>query len=192
MTIICGVDEAGRGPLAGPVVAAAVIFDSNPNIAGLKDSKQMSPASRLLMASQIMAQARCFAITGISCRLIDKINILQASLLAMRRAVERLPVEPELIIVDGNRLIPGLDCRQRAVVRGDQLVPQIAAASVLAKVARDALMITMAEEYPDYGFERHKGYCTKDHLEALRLHGPCSIHRRSFAPVAQANIWEKS
>lgn len=187
--MICGVDEAGRGPLAGPVVAAAVIFDSGLTIAGLKDSKQMSPANRLLMASQIMAQARCFGIAGVSCRLIDKINILQASLLAMRRAIERLPVEPELILVDGNRLIPGLDCRQRALVRGDQLVPQIAAASVLAKVARDAHMITIAEEYPDYGFERHKGYCTKDHLRALSLLGPCSIHRHSFAPVAQLKIW---
>lgn len=192
MNLICGVDEAGRGPLAGPVIAAAVITDPGFVIDGLRDSKQLSPSARLLIVSEIMAKAKGYAIAAVSCRIIDKINILQASLLAMRTAIEKLPIEPEIILVDGNRLVPGIDRPQQAIVHGDRLIPQIAAASVLAKVARDAHMIAIADMYPEYGFERHKGYCTQAHLAALNRFGPCPIHRRSFAPVAQLFIREQA
>jgi len=187
--IICGVDEAGRGPLAGPVVAAAVVFDSGTNIKGLADSKLLTPAQRYRVFSEIIDKAAGYSIAGVSCSVIDKINILQASLLAMRKAVEKLPVHPDKIYVDGKFTIPGVCINQAAVVDGDKLIVQVSAASILAKVARDAYMTGLANIYPGYGFERHKGYGTKKHIEILNKIGPCPIHRRSFRPVSQMTIW---
>jgi len=187
--IICGVDEAGRGPLAGPVVAAAVVFDSDIKIKGLADSKLLTPAQRYRVFSEIIDKAAGYAVAGVSCSVIDKINILQASLLAMRKAVERLPVRPGKILVDGKFKIPGIDIIQEAVIGGDKLIAQISAASILAKVTRDVYMIELADIYPGYGFERHKGYGTKKHIEMLYELGPCPIHRRSFKPVSQMAFW---
>jgi ribonuclease HII len=188
-SIICGVDEAGRGPLAGPVVAAAVILDSSRPIKGLKDSKLLSPVQRAKLYSEIIYNAADYAIAGVHCDMIDKINILQASLLAMRKAVQRLGITPDKIYVDGNFIIPELDLPQEAVIGGDRLIESVSAASILAKVARDTYMIRMAAKYPGYGFERHKGYGTREHQQALAELGPCPIHRRTFNPVAQYTIW---
>lgn len=181
--LTAGVDEAGRGPLAGPVVAAAVILDERQPIAGLNDSKKLSPARREALFEQIYARALCFAIAEASVEEIDRLNILQATLLAMQRAVAGLRLRPGLVLVDGNRL-PVLNCAAEAIVGGDALVPSISAASILAKVYRDRWCVQVDAQYPQYGFAGHKGYGTAAHMDALRAHGACPLHRRSFAPVA--------
>ncbi|MDF1480482.1 ribonuclease HII [Extensimonas sp. H3M7-6] len=182
--LVAGVDEAGRGPLAGPVVAAAVILDELHPIAGLADSKKLSPKRRLALYDEIRAKALCCSIAEASVEEIDRLNILQATLLAMARAVQGLRLKPRLTLVDGNRL-PAFDMPAQAIVAGDALVPAISAASILAKVQRDQWCAQIDMDYPQYGFAAHKGYGTAAHLAALRAHGPCEHHRRSFAPVAQ-------
>jgi ribonuclease HII len=182
MRLVCGVDEAGRGPLAGPVFAAAVILSPGRSIAGIGDSKTLAPERRESLAQQIRTRAVAWAVASASVEEIDAINILQASLLAMRRAVEMLQVVPESVLVDGLHC-PPLSVPARAVVRGDATVKSIGAASILAKVARDEAMQELHRVHPQYGFDRHKGYSTPEHLEALRAHGACVVHRRSFAPV---------
>jgi len=179
---ICGVDEAGRGPLAGPVYAAAVILDPARRIRGLDDSKQLAPAVRLELAARIRSRALAWAVASASVEEIDALNILQAALLAMRRAVTALAVVPELALVDGLHC-PQLPIEVRAIVDGDAKVKAISAASILAKTERDAEMVRLAERYPQYGFERHKGYPTPEHLELLQRFGPCEVYRRNFAPV---------
>jgi len=180
--IVCGVDEAGRGPLAGPVYAAAVILDPKRPIRGLKDSKLLSERRREVLAKEIFGNARACAVALATVEEIDCLNILQATLLAMQRAVAGLGVLPDVAWIDGNRC-PQLACRARAIVQGDRLHAVISAASILAKTARDAEMRALHLRYPQYGFDRHKGYPTADHLERLGRLGPCEIHRRSFAPV---------
>ncbi len=181
--LVAGVDEAGRGPLAGPVIAAAVILDSSRPIVGLADSKKLSATRREQLAIEIRAKALAWALGRAEVAEIDRVNILQATLLAMQRAVTALDIAPGQALVDGNRC-PPLACPCRAIVKGDATVPAISAASILAKVARDAELRQLHERYPDYGFARHKGYPTAVHLEALRRLGPCPEHRRSYAPVA--------
>lgn len=176
---ICGIDEAGRGPLAGPVCAAAVILPERLDIPGLNDSKKLTDKKRRELFPIIKEQAIAFGLGWASQEEIDEINILQATFLAMSRAVEQLKIRPDLALVDGNRA-PALDLPVETVVQGDSLSASIAAASVLAKVSRDDVMLRMAEEYPGYGFEVHKGYGTKAHYEALRKFGPSPIHRRTF------------
>ncbi|MDB5731007.1 MAG: ribonuclease [Variovorax sp.] len=183
--LVAGVDEAGRGPLAGPVVAAAVILDELRPIKGLADSKTLSALQRERLHEQILANALCCSVAQASVDEIDAMNILQATMLAMRRAVEGLRLKPVKVLVDGNRL-PTLDVLAEAIVRGDALVQTISAASILAKVHRDRLCQTLHAEFPHYGFAGHKGYGTPGHLEALWRHGACVHHRRSFAPVAAA------
>jgi ribonuclease HII len=183
--LMAGVDEAGRGPLAGPVVAAAVILDDLNPIRGLNDSKKLSAKRREALFDEIRARALCFAIAEASVQEIDQINILQATLLAMKRAVEALRLPPKLVLVDGNRL-PTLSIRAEAIVQGDALVPAISAASILAKVHRDRLCQAMHQRYPVYGFDQHKGYGTAQHLAALQAHGPANCHRLTFAPVARS------
>jgi ribonuclease HII len=183
--LVAGVDEAGRGPLAGPVVAAAVILDDLNPIRGLNDSKKLTAKRREALFDEIRARALCFAISEASVQEIDHINILQATLLAMKRAVEALRLPPKLVLVDGNRL-PTLSIRAEAIVQGDALVPAISAASILAKVHRDRLCQAMHQDYPLYGFDQHKGYGTAQHLAALRAHGPADCHRMTFAPVARS------
>ena len=180
--LVCGVDEAGRGPLAGPVFAACVILHGGDPIEGLADSKVLSHERREQLAVQIRARAVAWAVASASVEEIDRINILRASLLAMRRAVEQLTMEPDEVLVDGLHC-PDVRFRVRAIVGGDAFVAEISAASILAKTARDELMVEMHALYPDYGFARHKGYPTRQHLEALQRCGVCPIHRRSFAPV---------
>ncbi len=180
--LICGVDEAGRGPLAGPVYAAAVILDPAAIIDGLADSKMLKPETRERLAVEIRTHATAWAIGTASVDEIDRINILQASLLAMRRAVEALHVPPDEVLVDGDR-VPTLTVAARAIVRGDATVAEISAASILAKTARDAEMVALHQLYPQYRFDRHKGYSTPAHLAALQMHGACPVHRRTFAPV---------
>jgi ribonuclease HII len=182
--IICGVDEAGRGPLAGPVFAAAVILDPSRPIDGLRDSKKLTEARRDLLAPQIKAQALAWAIAEASEAEIDKLNILHASMLAMRRAIEALKVVPTLALVDGNRC-PVVKVQTIAVVGGDDKVEAISAASILAKTARDAALVALHAQYPQYCFDQHKGYGTALHLERLREHGASPVHRRSFAPVRE-------
>ena len=182
--LVAGVDEAGRGPLAGPVVAAAVILDDQRPIAGLADSKKLSPARREALFDEIRAHALCFSIAEASVEEIDRLNILQATLLAMRRAVQGLRLKPVIVLVDGNRL-PVLDVPAEAIVKGDARVQAISAASILAKVHRDRWCAQLHERYPQYGFAGHKGYGTAAHMAALRAHGACPEHRRTFAPVAQ-------
>ena len=179
---VAGVDEAGRGPLAGPVYAACVILDPERPIPGLADSKVLSPKRRESLAQQIRARALAWSIEPAEVEEIDRINILHATMAAMARAVERLSVTPDEVLVDGNRL-PPLRLPARAIVRGDALEPAISAASILAKTARDAHMLRLHEMWPDYGFDRHKGYPTAQHLAALARLGPTPQHRRSFAPV---------
>jgi ribonuclease HII len=179
---VCGIDEAGRGPLAGPVVAAAVILDCARPVDGLRDSKVLSPGRRDELALRIREQAVAFAVAEASVEEIDTLNILQATLLAMRRAVEALQVAAEYALVDGNQM-PRLAIPGRAIVAGDALEPAISAASILAKTARDAMMRAFDGQHPGYGFAQHMGYGTPDHLECLRRLGPCPLHRRSFAPV---------
>ena len=183
--LICGVDEAGRGPIAGPVFAAAVLLDPQRPIVGLKDSKLLPAARREALARAIRRQAQAWAVASATVEEIDQLNILQATLLAMRRAVEQLAIVPDEAWIDGNRC-PVLACATRAVVGGDRTVAQISAASILAKTARDAEMLRLHAQYPDYGLDRHKGYPTREHLARLTQHGACSIHRRSFAPVRRA------
>ncbi|HNZ91790.1 MAG: ribonuclease HII [Giesbergeria sp.] len=182
--LVAGVDEAGRGPLAGPVVAAAVILDDLHPIAGLADSKKLSATRREALFDEIRAKALCCSIAEASVEEIDRLNILQATLLAMRRAVLGLRLKPKMVLVDGNRL-PTLDMPAEAIVKGDALVPAISAASILAKVHRDRWCVQVDEQYPQYGFAGHKGYGTALHMAALREHGACIHHRRSFAPVAR-------
>lgn len=184
--LIAGVDEAGRGPLAGPVVAAAVILDDRRPIVGLADSKRLSAARREKLYDEILAHALCCSVAEASVEEIDRLNILQATMLAMRRAVQGLRLKPAKALVDGNRL-PRLEVLAEAVVRGDATVPAISAASILAKVHRDRWCQALDARFPQYGFAAHKGYGTAEHLQALREHGPCPEHRRSFAPVAE--VW---
>ena len=179
---IAGVDEAGRGALAGAVFAGAVILDQHNPIAGLDDSKKLSPRRRASLEKMIKIRALSWSVAMADGAEIDRLNILQASLLAMKRAVEGLSVTPQLALIDGNQL-PALDCPANAVVGGDAIHDEISAASILAKQARDRVMIALAEVFPQYGFERHKGYPTKAHLLALQTHGVSTQHRRSFAPV---------
>ena len=179
---VCGVDEAGRGPLAGPVYAAAVVLDARRPIDGLNDSKLLSAAQRERLAGEIRAHALGWAVASASVSEIDTLNILQATFLAMRRAVDALGIAPALARVDGNQA-PRLGCAVETLVGGDALDPSISAASILAKTERDAAMRALHERWPKYGFERHKGYATAEHLLLLREHGPCDEHRRSFAPV---------
>jgi ribonuclease HII len=183
----CGVDEAGRGPLAGPVVAAAVILDPSRPIAGLADSKVLSAERREALAILIRERSLACAVAEASVEEIDHLNILQATLLAMRRAVDALGVQPEYALIDGNQM-PRLSIPGRAVVAGDASEPCISAASILAKTARDALLVEFDRMYPLYGFAQHKGYATPEHLAALDRYGPCPIHRRSFGPVAQGRL----
>lgn len=180
--VIAGVDEAGRGPLAGPVVAAAVILHPDRPIVGLADSKQLSPRRREELAAEIQAQALAWAVARAEVAEIDALNILRATLLAMQRAVRDLAPAPGQALVDGNRC-PELTCPARAVIGGDATEPAISAASILAKVFRDREMLGLHARYPQYGFDRHKGYPTSAHLQALRAFGPSPEHRRSFAPV---------
>ena len=180
--LVAGVDEAGRGPLAGPVVAAAVILDERQPIRGLADSKTLSAKRREALFDEIRAKALCCAIASASVEEIDCLNILQASLLAMQRAVTALRLLPHRVVVDGQHA-PRLPMPVAAIVRGDAKVAAIAAASILAKVQRDRLCLDLHERFPDYGFAAHKGYPTAAHLQALRRFGPCSEHRRSYAPV---------
>lgn len=182
--LMAGVDEAGRGPLAGPVVAAAVILDDLNPIKGLADSKKLTALRREKLYDEIRAKALCCSIALATVEEIDSLNILQATMLAMKRAVEGLRLKPMKVLVDGNRL-PTLDILAEAIVKGDSLVPAISAASILAKVYRDRWCAEFHLEYPQYGFAGHKGYGTAMHLAALREHGACPQHRRSFAPVAE-------
>lgn len=183
--LVAGVDEAGRGPLAGPVVAAAVILDDLKPIKGLADSKVLTAKARDRLYDEIRAKALCCSIAEASVEEIDQINILQATMLAMRRAVEGLRLKPVKVLVDGNRL-PVLKVTAEAIVKGDATVAAISAASILAKVHRDRLCLQLHELHPQYGFAEHKGYSTPEHLAALRAHGACAVHRRSFAPVREA------
>lgn len=180
--VIAGVDEAGRGPLAGPVVAAAVILFRDDDVTGLKDSKLLSAARREALAADIRTRAVAWALGAAEVEEIDRVNILEASMRAMSRAVAALAVRPQRVLVDGNRT-PRLACEAQAVVGGDRCIASVSAASILAKVARDRLMADFDRLYPEYGFARHKGYPTAAHRQALARFGPCPIHRRSFAPV---------
>ncbi|WP_348753104.1 ribonuclease HII [uncultured Aquincola sp.] len=182
--LVAGVDEAGRGPLAGPVVAAAVILDELRPIKGLADSKVLSARRREELYEEIRARALCCSVGEASVEEIDTLNILQATMLAMRRAVEGLRLLPGKVLVDGNRL-PVLRVHAEAIIGGDAKVQAISAASIIAKVTRDRGCQALHERFPLYGFDEHKGYGTRDHLEALRTHGACEAHRRSFAPVRQ-------
>jgi len=185
--LVCGVDEAGRGPLAGPVFAACVILDPSRPIRGLADSKQLEPERREELALRIRERALAFAVASASVEEIDCMNILQATLTAMRRAVEALTLAPTQVVIDGNRC-PVLQFPTHAVIGGDAKVRVISAASILAKTARDALMLELHAVRPEYGFDRHKGYSTPEHLAALRLHGASQFHRRSFAPVREVML----
>ncbi len=188
---LCGVDEAGRGPLAGPVVAAAVIFIKDCPVAKLvRDSKKLSENKREELYPLIKEQALAWSIAEASVEEIDELNILQATFLAMKRAVCSLIVQPDFVLVDGNRL-PRWEYRSEPIIGGDDIIPEISAASILAKTYRDHLMKEYAGQYPEYGFEHHMGYGTKEHLEALIKYGPCSIHRRSFKPVKQLGVLPK-
>jgi ribonuclease HII len=182
--LIAGIDEAGRGPLAGPVVAAAVILDPARPILGLADSKVLSPKNREILFQQIRQNALAWSVARATVAEIDHLNILHASLLAMQRAVAGLKILPELALVDGH-ICPSFPCLARPIIRGDATEPSISAASIVAKVLRDRLMTMLDKKYPSYGFAQHKGYPTPQHLKALRQHGPSRIHRRSFAPVTE-------
>ena len=184
-TLTCGVDEAGRGPLAGPVVAAAVILPPNTPLSGLNDSKKLSPSRRERLATEIRATALAWAVAEASASEIDEWNILRATLRAMARAVAALPVMPDEVLVDGNQA-PALEVPVRTIIGGDALEPAIMAASILAKTHRDARLVALEARHPGYGFARHKGYGTAAHLAALARLGPCPEHRRSFAPVRAA------
>ncbi len=184
--LVAGVDEVGRGPIAGPVVAAAVILPTDCSIVGIKDSKQLSASKRDSLYSAITSEALAWSVGRAEVEEIDTINILQAALLAMKRAIDSLSTEPDLVLVDGNRC-PDTQYQCQAIIKGDALVTAIGAASIVAKVTRDREMILLHDEFPQYGFDQHKGYGTKAHLTALRQFGPISCHRRSFAPVKNHN-----
>lgn len=183
-----GIDEAGRGPLAGPVVAAIVVLSANQSIQGVRDSKLLSPKRRTELAAEIKTRASAWSVARADVAEIDELNILQATMLAMRRAVEQLAILPDELHVDGNRApeLPGYQGRTTTLVGGDRLCPAISAASILAKVTRDAQMVELDRRFPEYGFARHKGYPTAQHRDALLRHGPCAAHRRSYAPVRRA------
>lgn len=181
--LAAGIDEAGRGPLAGPLVVAAVILDPARRINGIADSKQLTEAEREKLYVRIVERAAAWSVVVIEVEEIDRINIFQATMHGMRRALLALPRVPEIALIDGNRLPPDLPCPARAIVGGDDSEPAIGAASIIAKVTRDRLMCEFDARHPAYGFARHKGYSTPEHFEALRVHGPCVLHRRSFAPV---------
>lgn len=186
--LVAGIDEAGRGPLAGPVVAAAVVFDFDsipPELETVKDSKKLSAKKRTELFTIITRHAQTFALGICDRDTIDRINILQATFLAMKKALGALALRPDIILLDGSLLLPNYSGRQQAIIRGDNSVFSIACASILAKVARDRIMEKMHERYPRYFFNRHKGYGTSLHLQALKLYGPCEIHRRSFGPVKE-------
>jgi ribonuclease HII len=182
---IAGVDEAGRGPLAGPVVAAAVIFAPHKKIKGLKDSKLLTPKFREEIYHEILANSKCVGIGIVSERIIDKINILQATLLAMHRAISRLAVVPHHVLIDGINKVNSLVTPQTTIIEGDNISASIAAASVVAKVTRDRIMKNLSVLFPDYGLEQHMGYGTEKHLKALKGRGPLPIHRKTFAPVRE-------
>jgi len=188
--LVCGVDEAGRGPLAGPVVAAAVVLAPAGRWDGMNDSKLVDRETRELLYARVLTEARAFAWSVTGPRAIDRANIRRASLAAMARAVRLLRVSPELVLVDGVDLIPGIRCDQQSVVDGDARMLSIAAASILAKVVRDAFMARADRRYPAYGFRQHKGYATAAHLEALARLGPCPLHRRSFHGVIPGGAGE--
>ncbi|MFU2122180.1 ribonuclease HII [Gallibacterium anatis] len=181
--LIAGVDEVGRGPLVGAVVTAAVILDPERPIAGLADSKKLSEKKRLLLAEEIKEKALAWSLGRAEATEIDQLNILQATMLAMCRAVQGLHIQPDFVLIDGNRIPAALNIAAQAVVKGDSLVAEISAASILAKVARDQEMLLLHQKYPQYGFDRHKGYPTKLHLEMLEKYGILAEHRQSFAPV---------
>ena len=183
--LLAGVDEAGRGPLVGNVVAAAVILDKHKPVDGLNDSKKLTAKRREQLAEQIREAALAWSVISIDAAEIDRINILQATMLAMKMAVEQLPLRPDHVFIDGNRC-PAISAPATAIIKGDARVTEISAASILAKVERDAQMLVLHETYPQYGFDRHKGYPTKAHFAALAEHGPCPEHRRSFGPVKNA------
>lgn len=178
--LLCGVDEAGRGPLAGDVYAAAVVFESGTVIEGINDSKKLSEKKRELLYDEIIAKAKAYCIATASVEEIDELNILNATYLAMKRAVEGLGLTPDLALIDGNRLPPELPCKAETIVKGDGTSASIAAASILAKVARDRYMKVLAEKYPQYQFEKHKGYGTKLHTELILANGPSEVHRKTF------------
>lgn len=178
--VLCGVDEAGRGPLAGDVYAAAVVFESGTVIEGINDSKKLSEKKRELLYDEIIAKAKAYCIATASVEEIDELNILNATYLAMKRAVEGLGLIPDLALIDGNRLPPELPCKAETIVKGDGTSASIAAASILAKVARDRYMKVLAEKYPQYQFEKHKGYGTKLHTELILANGPSEVHRKTF------------
>lgn len=185
--LVCGVDEAGRGPLAGPVFAACVILDPDHKIDGLADSKKMSEKKRDSLTMMIKKYSRAWAIASASVTEIDQLNILQASLLAMKRAVESLSLGPDIVLVDGNQS-PQLNYPVCTVIKGDSLIPEISAASILAKTARDAEMYALHQRFPLYGFDQHKGYPTKQHMTALREYGITVVHRRTFSPVRSLGV----
>jgi ribonuclease HII len=195
MHIVCGVDEAGRGPLAGSVYAAAVVLGPDHGIVGLADSKVLTASKREALSAEITAHAQAWFIASASVAEIDQHNILKATMLAMRRAVEGLGLLPTEALIDGNRCPPGLSCAARAIVKGDAKVAEISAASILAKVARDQELLKLDAVYPGYGFAEHKGYGTPAHVEALKRLGPCAVHRSSFEPVKsmlaarQQSLW---
>lgn len=180
---VSGVDEAGRGPLAGPVVAAAVILPKDIIIDGVNDSKKLTEKKRNILFEEIKQKSFSYGIGIVDSKTIDEINILQATFLAMRKAIEQLSVKPDLVLVDGNHIIPNMMYNQQAIVSGDAKSACIACASILAKVTRDNIMYEYANSYPQYDFQKHKGYGTKAHLEAIKKFGPCKIHRMSFAPL---------
>ena len=181
-TLIAGIDEVGRGPLAGPVVAAAVILDPMQTIKGIQDSKRILPGKREKLLLEILDKSISVSVASIGPRQIERINILNASLEAMRISVSRLNPKPDFLLIDGNRMIDSM-ITQKPIIKGDSLSASIAAASIVAKVCRDRLMVRMSSHYPDYGFERHKGYPTKEHLESIRIQGASKIHRRTFNGV---------
>ncbi|WP_372520622.1 ribonuclease HII [Candidatus Ruminimicrobiellum ovillum] len=183
LQFVSGVDEAGRGPLAGPVVAAAVILPKDIFIDGVNDSKKLTEKKRNLLFEEIKKKAFSYGIGIVDAKIIDEINILQATFLAMRKALEQLSVKPDLVLIDGNHTIPNLQNKQQAIVSGDAKSACIACASILAKVTRDNMMYEYAKQYPQYNFEKHKGYGTKAHIEAIEKYGPCPIHRMTFAPL---------
>jgi ribonuclease HII len=184
--LLAGTDEAGRGPLVGCVVASAVILDPEVPISGLDDSKKLSEKKREALALEIRQNALAWSVVSISAAQIDEMNILQASLFAMRSAVEQLDVRPHHVFVDGNKTLKDCFCDSTAIIKGDSRVAAISAASILAKVVRDAQMLELHQQYPEYGFDQHKGYPTKAHRDILQAIGPCPEHRRSYAPVKQS------
>ena len=189
---VAGVDEAGRGPLAGPVVAAAVVLDPERRWKGFDDSKKLDPATRETLYARVLTEARAFAWAVVGARAIDRMNIRRATLGAMAKAVALLRVPPEVVLIDGLDMVPGLGCRQHAVIDGDARMLSIAAASVVAKVVRDRIMCRLDRVWPLYGFAQHKGYGTPEHLTALDTHGPCPLHRLSYRPVGQTSLFPRT